>query len=174
MPAFERNSQTTSSSRVFSDVKVMPDSFLVQAKDKSGNPVTMFITPNSFAEISAMEADNTGAEEGGLNSGTSSGAPFVSVPSNEELSSKVLGADVYNKANQDIGTIKDIAFNANGVKAYVVGVGGVLGIGDHGVAVRPSALKLSWDANNKKWRAAIDATIDEIKAAPEFKYPSPS
>lgn len=35
----------------FADVKVMPNSFLVQANDKSGNPVTMFITPNSIAEI---------------------------------------------------------------------------------------------------------------------------
>lgn len=33
------------------DVKFMPNSFLVQANDKSGNPVTMFITPNSMAEI---------------------------------------------------------------------------------------------------------------------------
>jgi hypothetical protein len=35
----------------FTDVKVMPNSFLVQANDKSGNPVKMFITPNSMAEI---------------------------------------------------------------------------------------------------------------------------
>lgn len=35
----------------FSNVKVMPNSFSVQANDKSGNPVTMFITPNSMAEI---------------------------------------------------------------------------------------------------------------------------
>lgn len=35
----------------FSNVKVMPNSFLVQAKDKSGDPVRMFITPNSMVEI---------------------------------------------------------------------------------------------------------------------------
>ena len=86
----------------------------------------------------------------------------------------MVGAEVYNSANQDVGTIKDVAFNANGAKAYIVGVGGFLGIGDHDVAVSPSALKLSWDANNKKWRASIDATTAEIKAAPAFKYSSAS
>jgi hypothetical protein len=35
----------------FTHVMVMPNSILVQANDKSGNPVTMFITPNSMAEI---------------------------------------------------------------------------------------------------------------------------
>ena len=35
----------------FTNAKVMPNSFLVQANDKSGNPVRMFITPNSMAEI---------------------------------------------------------------------------------------------------------------------------
>lgn len=35
----------------FTNVKVMPNSFSVQANDKSGNPVKMFITPNSMAEV---------------------------------------------------------------------------------------------------------------------------
>ncbi len=57
-----------------------------------------------------------------------------------------------------------------GLKAYIVGVGGFLGIGDHDVAVRPSALKLTWDANAKKWRATMNAIAEQLKAAPEFKY----
>src|ERR1700722_2204619 len=35
----------------FTNVKVMPAAFSVQADDKSGNPVKMFITPNSIAEV---------------------------------------------------------------------------------------------------------------------------
>jgi hypothetical protein len=31
----------------FSDIKIMPQSFLVRAKDKSGNPVMMVINPDS-------------------------------------------------------------------------------------------------------------------------------
>jgi hypothetical protein len=38
----------------FTNVKVMPDSFLVQANDKSGNAVTMFIGPNSMSEVTTV------------------------------------------------------------------------------------------------------------------------
>jgi hypothetical protein len=97
---------------------------------------------------------------------------FTTVPAKEELSSKVVGLDVYNNANKDIGKIKDIAFDDNGVKAYIVAVGGFLGMGDHYVAVQPSAVTLSYDANAKKWRAAMNTDADQLKAAPEYKYSS--
>jgi hypothetical protein len=45
----------------------------------------------------------------------------TSVPAKEDLSWKVVGLDVYNNADQDIGKIKDIAFNARGVNDYIVG-----------------------------------------------------
>ncbi len=151
----------------FTDVKVMPDSFLVQAKDKSGNPMTMFIGPNSVTEVSAMTGSGAAIQAG-------SGGTFATVPAGDDLTSKVVGLDVYNKANQDIGTIKDIAFDHNGVKAYIVGVGGFLGMGDHYVAVRPSALKVTYNAGDKKWHAAIDTNADQLKSAPEYKYSSNS
>jgi hypothetical protein len=31
---------------------------------------------------------------------------FASIPAKDDLTSKIVGLDVYNKANQDIGTIK--------------------------------------------------------------------
>ena len=36
----------------------MPNFFLVQANDKAGNPVTMFITPNSMAEVTTIGSNN--------------------------------------------------------------------------------------------------------------------
>ena len=92
----------------------------------------------------------------------------------DELSSKVVGLDVYNSANQNIGTIKDVAYNGTSVNGYVIGVGGFLGMGDHYIAVRPSAVKLNYDAKDKKWHASMDANADQLKAAPEYKYPSNS
>jgi hypothetical protein len=35
----------------FSDIKIMPQSFLVRAKDKSGNPVMMVINPDSVFAV---------------------------------------------------------------------------------------------------------------------------
>jgi hypothetical protein len=38
----------------FTDIKVMPSSFYVQAKDKKGDPVAMVIGPDSFTEVTEI------------------------------------------------------------------------------------------------------------------------
>ena len=38
----------------FTDIRVMPTSFMVRAKDQSGNPVMMVINPDSFTEVTAI------------------------------------------------------------------------------------------------------------------------
>jgi hypothetical protein len=146
----------------FTDVTVLPDSFLVQAKDKTGNPVTIVINPGSVTEF--MTADSSGQD-----ASTGIGGIFTNVSARDDLSSKVIGLDVYNNANQDIGTIKDIAFNAAGVRAYIIGVGGFLGIDERYVAVRPSAIQLTYSASEKKWHAAIDTNAAQLKSAPAYK-----
>jgi hypothetical protein len=100
------------------------------------------------------------------------GGLFANVPAQTGLSSKVVGLTVYNSENTDLGTIKDIAFDANGVKAYIVAVGGFLGMGDHYVAVRPSAINITYDATKDKWQALMNTNVDQLKSAPEFKYSS--
>jgi hypothetical protein len=155
----------------FTDIKLMPDSFLVRAKDKSGNPIAMIINPDSITEVVA---------EGGTSSGgaqapgkeQASGAPFTQVPATDRLSSSLVGTSVYDRSNQDIGTIKDVAYENSHVAAYIVGVGGFLGMGDHYVAVSPSAMDISYDHNAKKWHAEVQATESQIKAAPAYTYPN--
>jgi hypothetical protein len=149
----------------FTGVKVLPDSFLVRADDKSGNAVMMSITPDSMTELTAVNASSQ-------NKGTSAGAMFTNIPSGDRLGSGVIGLDVYNDQKQDIGTIKDLALDRSGLSAYIVGVGGFLGMGDHYVAVRPSAISLSYNADDKKWHATMNTTAAQLKGAPEYKYPS--
>lgn len=151
----------------FTNVNVRPDSFLVQAKDKSGTPVTMLIDPNSVTEVLAMNGPGNA-----MGNGTHATGTFTTIPGSDMLGSKVIGMDVHNNANQDIGTIKDVAYANGGVRAYIVGVGGFLGMGDHYVAVNPSAVHINYDAGHKSWHATMNATADQLKAAPEFKYPS--
>ena len=93
---------------------------------------------------------------------------FTYVPSHDELSSNVVGLDVYNKDKQNIGTIKDLALDASGLNGYIVSVGRFLGMGDHDVVVRPSAI--SFNAKDKKWHATMKVNADQLKAAPEDKY----
>ena len=38
----------------FTDVRVVPQSFIIHAKDKDGNPVVMSVTPDSIAAVTVV------------------------------------------------------------------------------------------------------------------------
>jgi methionine-rich copper-binding protein CopC len=99
------------------------------------------------------------------------GPHFVSVPNSGMLSSNIVGLSVTNDANQTVGTIKDVALASDkSVEGYVVSISGMLGVGEHYVVVSPASVKVSYDATGKKWVAKMDATADQLKAAPQFTY----
>lgn len=99
------------------------------------------------------------------------GPSFVTVQNTDMLSSNVVGLDIYNQQNNSIGKIQDIAFDASKqITGYILSVGGFLGMGTHYVAVDPNAVMVQYDAANKTWRATMNATKDQLKSAPEFKY----
>jgi sporulation protein YlmC with PRC-barrel domain len=120
--------------------------------------------------------------------------------------SKVVGLNVYNDNNESVGSINEILMDKSGnIKAVVLGVGGVLGVGEHLVAVPFDKVKFvnepvnytgTAGSTNKTttsntttgaattntapastksntWypdHAVYNATKDELKAMPEFKY----
>jgi hypothetical protein len=52
----------------FTDIKIMPSSFLVRAKDKDGNPVMMVINPDSITAVTAIPGQgNTTTGQGNNN-----------------------------------------------------------------------------------------------------------
>jgi sporulation protein YlmC with PRC-barrel domain len=161
----------------YTDIRVAPSSFVVHAKDADGNAVVMSISPDSFTELTAVpdrtagnDTGTTGANNSAANS-AGNGGTYVTVPEQDDLSSKLVGLDIYNNDKKDIGTIKDVALSPNGrASAYIVSVGGFLGMGDHYVAVNPSAVNVTYNDGDKKWHASMNATADQLKAAPEFKY----
>ena len=97
----------------YKDIRVAPTSFMVRARDTDGNPVVMAISPDTFTEVADVgNGSNNGSAPsttGTVNSNSS--ATFMAVPQADELSSKVVGLDIYNNDNKDIGQIKDIAMN---------------------------------------------------------------
>ena len=114
--------------------------------------------------------------------------------------SKLVGLSVYNDKNESIGSINDLLTDKSGkIVAVVIGVGGFLGVGEHLVAVPFDKVKFSDQpvaytsaSNGTKSttttgsassttskanagypdHAILNATKDELKAMPEFKYPS--
>jgi sporulation protein YlmC with PRC-barrel domain len=117
--------------------------------------------------------------------------------------SKVVGLNVYNDNNQNIGSINDLLMDKSGnIKAAVIGVGGILGVGEHLIVIpyekikfvnepvaytgtasnssdRPASTTTTGSASTataskpNSWypdHAVFNATKDELKAMPEFKY----
>lgn len=56
----------------FTDVKVVAESFVVQAKSKDGNPVVMTIGPHGMSVFEAMNATNKDNQSGSSQSTTGS------------------------------------------------------------------------------------------------------
>ena len=135
----------------------------------------------------------------------------------EWRASKLVHVDVYNEANEKIGDINEVILDRSGRVANVIlGVGGVLGLGEQYVAVAFDKLKwvdqpatsttasttsapvnapattsapdgptrtttgaatttttTTTTSASKSWypdHAVFNATKDELKAMPEFKY----
>jgi len=80
--------------------------------------------------------------------------------------SKIIGADVNNKAGEDVGDIKDLVVNTRtGKVAYaVMAYGGVLGMGDKLFAVPMDSLATKADDD----KFVLDVTKDQLKNAPGF------
>ena len=95
---------------------------------------------------------------------------FVKAKPTDVLSNNLMGLNVTNQANETIGEIKDLILSQGDLSGYIVSVGGFLGLGERYVIVRPSAVKVSYTENDNKWHAVMNATKDQLKIAPEFKY----
>ena len=98
-----------------------------------------------------------------------SDAKFIGEQSSDDvLSSELIGLNVYDHADETLGDVNDIVWTKDGaIEAIIVGVGGFLGIGEKNVAVAYDAINVSTDADGNK-KLVLDATADELAAAPEF------
>jgi sporulation protein YlmC with PRC-barrel domain len=110
---------------------------------------------------------------------SASSAKFVnSQRSDQFLASKFKGTDVLGTDDQRIGDVSDILFDKDGkIEAYVVSVGGFLGIGSKEVAMAPNAFQLVTGdkSKNESDKLKVAMTKDELKQAANFEpYKAPS
>jgi sporulation protein YlmC with PRC-barrel domain len=76
---------------------------------------------------------------------------------------------VYNSQNSTVGKVDDVLVSKSGkITTLIVGVGGFLGMDEKDVAIPFEAVKMTQKDNS--WRLVMDATKDELKAAPGYKY----
>ena len=88
--------------------------------------------------------------------------------------SKFKGTDVIGVNDEKIGDVNDIVFDKNGsIVAYVIGVGGFLGIGSKDVALTPAAFHVVKVDAGAAEKLKVTMTKDDLKQAPAFEYNAP-
>ncbi|WP_273757940.1 PRC-barrel domain-containing protein [Bartonella sp. AU55XJBT] len=93
---------------------------------------------------------------------------YVTPLATDFVASSLIGADVYNIEDENIGEVKDIIIRENNIAGFVIAVGGFLGIGESYVVVSPETIQMTNDYG--KWKLITNATKDSLKDAPTFKY----
>ena len=127
---------------------------------KSDAPKSSESETKSDAPKSASSAGSGGA--------SSSAATISSQKPDQLLASKVKGADVLGSDDKKIGDVSDILFSKDGkIEAFVLSVGGFLGVGAKEVALAPSSIQMTQDKEN--WKLKVSMTKDQLEKAPNFE-----
>jgi hypothetical protein len=69
-----------------------------------------------------------------------------------------------------MGKIEDVVFESGQLAGIVLSVGELVGGPQRYVAVDPSSISIRYTEGENKWQATMNAKLDELKSAPEFRY----
>src|SRR5262245_30075539 len=155
---------------------------LAQSPNPSATTPSPSATEAPKSDMAAPKADSTAPKAGTTASTSSTGsAQFVASQKPDQfLASKFKGTDVVGSDNQKVGDVSDILFDKDGkIEAFVVGVGGFLGIGAKDVALAPSAFQFvpgdPNSATDKSPKLKISMDKEQLKQAANFEpYKEPS
>jgi sporulation protein YlmC with PRC-barrel domain len=126
-------------------------------------------SPTTSDKAPAVKSDSMKSESSGKTNFVSSQKP------DQWLASKFKGTDVVGSDNEKIGDVSDILFDKSGkVEAFVISVGGVLGVGAKEIALAPSSFDVVPGQNGSSDKLKVAATKDELKNAQTFaRYEPP-
>ncbi len=130
----------------------------------------------STALAQAPERPGAGAASPSADAVRSGSSQIVDAQGRDEwLASKLRGTTVLGSDNQKVGDVVDILLDKSGqVRAFIVGVGGVLGLGAKEVAIDLTEFREVPASNGSKAQLKVPMTKDQLTQAPDFKpLPSP-
>jgi sporulation protein YlmC with PRC-barrel domain len=94
---------------------------------------------------------------------------LTTLPTNAMTVTNYYKQNVYDPSDAKIGEITDVLVDNDGkIGAFMVSVGGFLGLGEKDVAVPFSAVH--GIEKNGKWYLTMNATKDGLKTAPGYKF----
>jgi sporulation protein YlmC with PRC-barrel domain len=91
---------------------------------------------------------------------------LVTVAKGWSAKEQIMGKDVYNDKNENVGVVEDLIIAPDKAVSYaIIGTGGFLGMGKHDVAIPVNQFKLV------EGKIILPgATKDAVKAMPAFEY----
>jgi sporulation protein YlmC with PRC-barrel domain len=136
------------------------------------------LAANEMDKAAPASSTSTEMKAPAATASTAAPANFVNSQRQDQyLASKFKGTDVVGSDDKKIGDVSDILFDKDGkIEAYVVGVGGFLGIGSKDVALAPSAFQVvpGDKSKNESDKLRLSMTKDQLKEASNFEpYKSP-
>ncbi|WP_208436033.1 PRC-barrel domain-containing protein [Bartonella phoceensis] len=131
--------------------------------------ISVGMASGAYAHSFAVPATHeTISSTGTVRVGSDMSARYVTPLATDFVASSLIGANVYNIENENIGEVKDIILRENNIAGFVIAVGGFLGMGESYVVVSPETIQMTNDYG--KWKLITNATKDSLKKAPTFKY----
>ncbi len=115
-----------------------------------------------FALVGSAEAQSTPP--------AASAPQFIGINPDALLSSHLVGLRVQNADGEALGTVEDLALESGQLVGVVLSIAGVANAGQRYVAVDPSSISIRYTEADKTWMATLNARIDQLKVAPEFRY----
>ena len=135
-------------------------------------PATQMAPAKPDTSATPAKPDTSAAVPAGKTS-----AQFInSQKPDQYLASKFKGTDVLGSDDKKIGDVSDILFDKTGkIEAYIVSVGGFLGMGSKDVALAPSSFQVVAGDKSKHEsdKLKITMTKDELKQAANFEPYNP-
>lgn len=129
---------------------------------------------NKLAIAATFAATVTGAAFAQQTTTTGAGTPattqvLTTLPQDVTTVSNYYKQNVYDASDAKIGEISDVLLNKQGkVDAFMVAVGGFLGVGEKDVAVPFDAVHAT--QRDGKWYLTMNATKDALKNARGYKF----
>jgi sporulation protein YlmC with PRC-barrel domain len=123
------------------------------------------------AASSPSSPDTNGASSTPSSAASSTSATFVTTQNPDQfLASKFKGMDVVGSDDKKIGDVSDILFDKDGkIEAYVVSVGGFLGVGAKDVALAPAVFEVVKGSSGSSDKLKLAMSQDQLKQAQNFE-----
>jgi hypothetical protein len=145
---------------------------LIGAAAAQSTPPAGSTTPSAANPAPGVTSPTAGSAA--TTTGTSAPQTVASQKPDQWLASKFQGTDVLGADDKKIGDVSDILFDKEGkIEAYVISVGGFLGVGSKEVALAPSSFTIVKGDNGGYDKLKLSMSVDELKSAANFERYSP-